>query len=228
MPRPEKPITWDGPLAELAQALRDLRQRAGRPSYRDLEERTRHSRSVLADAAAGYRCPTWAVTHDFVLTCGENPEEWQPRWELAHASTGRHRPVERKPRRPREPARTAQQRANVAVNTPASSSAPPDPELAHTPVQFRYQLRTLRAWAGKPFPRQHGDLWVSASTMYDAIDTKQTRLPALRAVRAIVAMCISDAEQVERWLNVWRAINMAEYLQTNPPPPGLGEDPGAT
>ncbi|MEO3892184.1 hypothetical protein [Nonomuraea sp. B5E05] len=228
MPRPEKPITWDGPLADLAQALRDLRWRAGRPSYRDLEERTRHSRSVLADAAAGYRCPTWEVTRDFVVACGENPDDWRPRWELARAAAGKDRPVERKPRRPRgEATRAAKPRASVATKAPVSPSAPPDPELARTPMQFRYQLRTLRAWAGNPFTNpthriDGSDLWVPASTMYDALNVKQSHLPALRVVRAIVTMCIDDAEQVERWLDVWRAINMAEYQRANPPPPGLG------
>ncbi|MFF4625718.1 hypothetical protein [Nonomuraea jabiensis] len=61
--------------------------------------------------------------------------------------------------------------------------------------------------------------------MYDALDVKQSHLPALRVVRAIVTMCTDDAEQVERWLDVWRAINMAEYQRANPPPPGLGRDP---
>ncbi|MGP3921581.1 hypothetical protein [Nonomuraea sp. 10N515B] len=57
-----------------------------------------------------------------------------------------------------------------------------------------------------------------SSTMYDALDVKQSHMPALNVVRAIVTMCTGDAEQVERWLDVWRAINMAEYRRANPPP----------
>ena len=71
-----------GPLGEFAKALRDLRAGApGAPTYRELAERARYSRTALSDAASGRRLPSWDVTAAFVTACGADPQEWRPRWE---------------------------------------------------------------------------------------------------------------------------------------------------
>ena len=55
-----------GPVAEFAQQLRQLREWAGRPTYRHLESMTHYSATVLSRAAAGERLPSRDVTLAFV------------------------------------------------------------------------------------------------------------------------------------------------------------------
>lgn len=61
---------------EFAARLRELRQQAGSPSFRELARRTHYSASTLAEATAGKRLPTEAVVKAFVAECGGNPDEW--------------------------------------------------------------------------------------------------------------------------------------------------------
>lgn len=71
-------------MARFACDLRDLRRRAGSPSYRQLAARTHFSASTLAAAAAGQRLPSAAVLAAFVNACGGDPEEWEQRRIHAH------------------------------------------------------------------------------------------------------------------------------------------------
>lgn len=70
-------------VAEFAERLRQLRQHAGSPSFRELATRTHYSSSTLADATAGKRLPTEAVVKAFVTECGGNAEEWLTRLRQA-------------------------------------------------------------------------------------------------------------------------------------------------
>ncbi|WP_214325290.1 nSTAND1 domain-containing NTPase [Nonomuraea sediminis] len=93
MGRPERPIDpAEGPVALLAWQLRQLREAAGRPSYRQLAKRALYSASTLADAAKGERLPSLEVTLAYARACGGDPEEWQARWNAAA-----HQPVEPEP-----------------------------------------------------------------------------------------------------------------------------------
>ena len=62
--------------AQFAAQLRDLRERAGSPSFRHLARITHYSSSTLAEATAGKRLPTEPVVKAFVTACGEDPAEW--------------------------------------------------------------------------------------------------------------------------------------------------------
>lgn len=233
MARPEKPIDWDGPIADLARELRRLRELAGppAPTYAQLAKRAPHSRSVLADAAAGYRCPTWEVTCDFITACGGVPtqEPWPTRWNLADAAADQTRDASRRQRaKGPAPSRNRAEARPAAAPEPHPPHGPaaPDPWLAATPQQYRYQLGLLRAWADvslkeirQPDERGlRGSRRLPYTTLHDALNPKLSRMPALRIVRAIVAACEADSEQ---WVGAWRAINMNQYQQSNPPPPGM-------
>jgi Helix-turn-helix domain len=78
------PGTADGPasasVAGLAAQLRELRESAGRPSYRRLAQLTHYSHTTLSQAAAGHSLPSLAVTQAFVRACGGDVEEWSARW----------------------------------------------------------------------------------------------------------------------------------------------------
>jgi hypothetical protein len=81
MGRPERPIDpTAGPLPQLAYQLRQLRQVAGRPSYRALSSCARYSVTALSEAAGGEVFPTLPVTLAYVAACGGNRDEWEARW----------------------------------------------------------------------------------------------------------------------------------------------------
>src|SRR5216117_1380661 len=83
MPKPERRIDADGPVAEFALALRALRQRAGSPTYRQMASAVRVSAAALSLAAAGRALPTWAVASAYIRACGDDPQRWHRRWEQA-------------------------------------------------------------------------------------------------------------------------------------------------
>ena len=62
--------------AQFAAQLRDLRERAGSPSFRQMARIAHYSSSTLAEATAGKRLPTEPVVKAFVTACGEDPAEW--------------------------------------------------------------------------------------------------------------------------------------------------------
>ncbi|MEU6535717.1 helix-turn-helix transcriptional regulator [Streptomyces sp. NPDC047000] len=79
--RPEIPIDpGSGPLASLAYELRQLRRRAGDPSYRELARRANYSQSVLSTAASGRKLPSREVTLAYAAACGGDTAEWERRW----------------------------------------------------------------------------------------------------------------------------------------------------
>jgi hypothetical protein len=220
--RPENPITEDGPVAELARALRQAREQAGQPSYRALAQRTHYSPSVLAAAADGRYCPTWGVTSAFLQACGAGEADLRPLWEKASTAARKSRSSDR---RQRERTRASGgpdprpgRRGEVRDQVPGE----PGPRRAATAAQYVRQLRALRAWAGQPgyktiiarigatpatFPR---------STMYDALNPYRTRLPPLEVVQGIVRACASPGT-AEAWTAIWRAIRLREFEQDNPP-----------
>ncbi|MEV4104353.1 hypothetical protein AB0J42_29275 [Nonomuraea sp. NPDC049649] len=230
MARPEKPITWDGPIANLARELRRLRQLAGSPipTYAQLAKRGTFSRSVLADAAAGYRCPSWEVVTHFVTACGDLPDQepWPTLWRLADAATVQN--GDATPRRSGQPApaRSRTSARQATVTTTQQGPAPPDPWQATTPQEYRYQLSLLRVWAGVSIPEicrhsgydDHRRGAVAYTTVHDTLNAKFARMPPLRAVRAIVAACEADEDQ---WVGAWRAISLRRFQQDHPPPANL-------
>ncbi|TMR09218.1 helix-turn-helix domain-containing protein [Nonomuraea turkmeniaca] len=234
MARPEKPITWDGPIADLARELRRLRELAGPPipTYAQLAERGTFSRSVLADAAAGYRCPSWEVVIHFVTACGGLPgqEPWPTLWRHAHAAGQAGDATPRRPARA-APAKSRTSARQATVTAAQQGPAPPDPWQAETPQEYRYQLSLLRVWAGVSIPEicrhsgydDHRRSGVAYATVHDTLNAKFARMPPLRAVRAIVAACEADLDQ---WVGAWRAISLKQFQQDNPPPASLALENG--
>jgi WD40 repeat protein len=87
MPRPERPVDpAESAVAEFAVALRELRERAGGPTYRSLAAKSGLSVSTLADAAGGRRLPTLAVATAYAVACGGDEHEWAARWRAASAA----------------------------------------------------------------------------------------------------------------------------------------------
>jgi hypothetical protein len=72
-------------VARFAWELRQLRARAGTPSYRDLAARAHYAPSTLADATRGHRLPTREVAVALACACGGDRDEWTRRWNAAAA-----------------------------------------------------------------------------------------------------------------------------------------------
>ena len=87
-------------VAGFAAQLRELREQAGRPSYRKLSQLAHYSHTALSQAAGGCSLPSLAVTHAFVGACGGDVDEWSARWhQVDQATRPRSTPVPR-PARP--------------------------------------------------------------------------------------------------------------------------------
>ena len=89
VPRPERALDPEAdPLQRFAFELRQLRRRAGGPTYRELARRANYSATVLAEAAGGVRLPTLAATLAYVVACGGDQSEWESRWRALAAVAG--------------------------------------------------------------------------------------------------------------------------------------------
>ncbi|MER6081364.1 WD40 repeat domain-containing protein [Streptomyces sp. NPDC001833] len=84
MGRREKPLDPDaGPVQRLAQDLRTLREKAGKPAYRAMAQRVPYSASALSQAAAGEQLPTLAVVRAYAEALDADAQEWEERWREA-------------------------------------------------------------------------------------------------------------------------------------------------
>ncbi|MEU3342829.1 helix-turn-helix transcriptional regulator [Streptomyces sp. NPDC006668] len=84
----------------MAVELRRLRERAGRPSYREMSVRAHVSPSALSEAARGQRWPSWTVVAAYVAACGEDPASWRPRWEALRVGDEQAAPATTDPVQP--------------------------------------------------------------------------------------------------------------------------------
>jgi hypothetical protein len=221
MPRPEAPITWTGPIADLALALPQVREQAGKPTYRALGFQANFSPTTLAGAAAGITCPTWEVTKAFARACDSDPEKLKQLWQRADRArrTARRRRtlnhhatlVDVIPYR-EESAEKIE--ALVEVNYGATTRGhPPRPPEGGTAEEFVRRLRALRAWAGQPNAGEitrRSQIRLAGSTMYDALRRGRTRLPSLEVTQAIAAACAPDPAAAADWVAVWRTLKVLE------------------
>ena len=142
MARPERPVEGTGPVPDLARALRQVREQAGNPGYRQLSGKTLYSRETLAAAARGEECPTWEVAKAFANACdptGTAARRLYHLWEKA-SQGGRRR---HSPARRRSLSAGRAGRAQVHAPGAAAAAAAPVPDPAGTAEQYVYQLRAL-------------------------------------------------------------------------------------
>ncbi|MFM9584088.1 nSTAND1 domain-containing NTPase [Streptomyces caniscabiei] len=100
MGRREKPVDPDaGPIQRLAYDLRVLREKAGKPPYREMAQRAGFSVTALSQAAAGDQLPSLAVVRAYAEALDADPDEWERRWREADAAVRAPAPDERPPYR---------------------------------------------------------------------------------------------------------------------------------
>jgi|SRR5450755_501113 Helix-turn-helix domain len=93
MGRLERPLNPEsGPQQLFAAQLRQLREHAGRPTYRAMAAVVNYSAPALSRAAAGERFPTLDVTLAFVHACGGDEPTWRLRWQQAYSDVMAQRP----------------------------------------------------------------------------------------------------------------------------------------
>nr|WP_042179802.1 helix-turn-helix domain-containing protein [Kibdelosporangium sp. MJ126-NF4]CEL14036.1 High-affnity carbon uptake protein Hat/HatR [Kibdelosporangium sp. MJ126-NF4]CTQ88402.1 High-affnity carbon uptake protein Hat/HatR [Kibdelosporangium sp. MJ126-NF4] len=86
MPRAERPLaTGDSALLRFAADLRQLRQDAGNPTYRELARRAHFSVTTLSSAANGRQLPSLTVALAYVRACGGDEADWEQRWHKVAA-----------------------------------------------------------------------------------------------------------------------------------------------
>jgi WD40 repeat protein len=86
MPRAERPLALgDSALLNFAADLRQLRQKAGNPTYRELAKRAHFSVTTLSSAANGRQLPSLTVTLAYVRACDGDEQEWEERWHVVAA-----------------------------------------------------------------------------------------------------------------------------------------------
>ncbi|GAB2617548.1 hypothetical protein GCM10027168_57400 [Streptomyces capparidis] len=81
-----------GPVPRFALELRELRRKAGGPTYRTMAEKAGYSVTALSQAAAGQHFPTLPLTLAYVRACGADPQEWEQRWLRTFEEIARSRP----------------------------------------------------------------------------------------------------------------------------------------
>lgn len=73
-----------------AQALSDVRQAAGQPSFRQMAQTSGCiSHATLHEATRGKRLPTWEATEQFLIACGVDPHPWREQWRRANRLVSR-------------------------------------------------------------------------------------------------------------------------------------------
>ncbi|MCF1599173.1 nSTAND1 domain-containing NTPase, partial [Streptomyces muensis] len=100
MGRREKPVDPEaGPVQRLAHELRVLREKAGKPPYREMGSRAGYSTTALSQAAAGDQLPSLAVVRAYAEALDADPDEWERRWRETDAEIRVPAPDERPPYR---------------------------------------------------------------------------------------------------------------------------------
>jgi hypothetical protein len=235
--RKENPIQDTGPVGQFATRLRERREKViPRPGYRGLAKLCHYSHSVLAEAAAGEKLPTWEVTEAYVRACGADDEEagnWHAYWlETRQAVQDLLRKLGQASlivpdRTLTGPAARRGRLRPVLADIAEPAQCQPHPDHVRTYEDLHYQLHVLRIAVGNPslreLRRQMGKEY-GLSTLSDIFAGHRT--PVSRIFTAIVTGLLtaqgpldSRSEAGEPWRSVrsWeKAWSQAEFNRIRP------------
>lgn len=239
MTRPEQatsPLTAEsdtdptGPVAVFAQELRELRRRAGSPPYRAMRAASGISGASLTRAATGRILPTWTVTQGFVLACGGDVSEWEPRWRKAaqavHGTAlvmATWQPPSAPLPQPEPVAQPLRLDDFVRPRRPAPPAVP-DPDTVTRYDDLRLALRSLKEAAGFSYAdierNTDGQLnRHSAAAILDGV------LPATREQFTLLLGALGLRDDLNRWAHAWYRLDgcgLGAALIAGPAPAPLG------
>ncbi|MFI9835245.1 helix-turn-helix domain-containing protein [Streptomyces sp. NPDC051913] len=200
--RPEKSIDpTSGPLGQLALDLKAVRRRSTL-TLAQLATHTGLSVATLSAAALGQECPSWQTLRAYLAACGEDADDWRPRWEML--ASEHQRLQAGVPERP-------EQRRVVLQMTP---------DRVRTVQDLKLALRHLRAREGNPpyksisrRPNLQGS--IAISTISVLLSPKNDRLPTLEVLMVFLAALgiRHHTAEFRRWLDAWHRLAM--NAQTN-------------
>jgi hypothetical protein len=231
MGRNEKPIAGSDPIGLFANRLRRRRDKVGKPPYRTMAAHSHYSHSVLADAAAGRRLPTWPVTKAFVQACGADVEEvrqWQRHWSETFQLVGNLRRRLTDPAAlgrvvPMRPSGVALTRTSQLRPVQAALAGPeqyvPQPDSVKTYDDLVYQLNVLHIAAGRPPLRQvrrAADNLFGTSTLCEVLNGR--RPPRYEMFTVLVQTLLalqhqSNSGLLSAWQQAW---TRADFNQRRP------------
>ncbi|NIJ13326.1 hypothetical protein FHU38_003670 [Saccharomonospora amisosensis] len=126
MPGPEaveRPIELEAFMAE----LRDLRERAGEPSFRRMAAKSGAvSHATLHLTVTGHRLQPWETVREFVRACDGDETEWHTRWQevsRALSDAREHAAASSEPEPEPEPEAEAEPEAGASPDVEAGSAA---------------------------------------------------------------------------------------------------------
>ncbi|MFE2716976.1 helix-turn-helix domain-containing protein [Streptomyces mirabilis] len=197
--RPEKSIDpTSGPLGQLALDLKSVRRRRAL-TLEQMAEHTGLSAATLSSAALGEACPSWSTVRAYVTACGEDPDDWRPRWEMLASEPQRLQAG--MPQRP-------EQRHAVLQMTP---------DRVRTVQDLKLALRHLRAREGNPpyksiTHRPNPDGKIAVSTISVLISPRNNRLPTIEVLTVfLAAFGIRHIHPAfAAWRAAWTRLAMAE------------------
>jgi hypothetical protein len=199
-------------LAEFKAALRELRQRAGDPTYRTMSRRTGVSAATLHGVDVGRSVPSLAATIAYVFACDGDRELWG---EQHHVLLRGRRPL----RKPFVPWRDYFDGERIAP--PPTASA------------LRSEMRRLRVGSGLTLceiaektkePRIAaivGEWGLGVTTISDLCNPKQTRVPRRRTLHGFLMAIDAEPVTIERWLTVRNQLEARRDPQMSDLPAGI-------
>jgi len=211
MARPEKPVLGVGPVADFARELRRLRADNQNPPYATMAKKAQYSKTVLSQAAAGHRLPTWEAVHGFLRSLGINEDSLtylgtRARWDMAKELN-----AEPTPRRDRE-----------------KPHRPIDPDDIQTPAEYAAALGAMLARSGLSI-RKLADATVTIAATdreivagisgfrhplsRDAIANvlKGRRAPTVDFVYTFVRACGHSTAEAKSWARQSRVIELEHH-----------------
>ncbi|MDX3458877.1 helix-turn-helix transcriptional regulator [Streptomyces sp. ME02-8801-2C] len=173
--------TGNKALRKLAVWLRGQRESNGRPTYRELAERSGLHATTLQRAASGETVPSLKTVRAYARACGASMKEADALWKQA---------------------RCEQRRSSREGGQPA-----PSPALVHDRRDLSAALRDLYERAGSPSFRQMeeraGNHRVLPRSTAHRIVTKQTVPWDRRQFLGFLRACEVPVADVPCWLDAW-------------------------
>ncbi|WDZ85734.1 hypothetical protein [Micromonospora cathayae] len=211
MPAKRAPLepTLTNPVAEFARGLREIRDRAGMPTYEVMARDGLSNKSSLSKADKGVKFPSRDVTLAYVRACDGPVAEWKTKWEQVAKAIGQ--PSSRS------------RRSTPSASTVASREAV-NPVDAMTVEDFRAKLRQVRERAGNPSYKEIEEqarikgLELAASTAFDMLKPSGKGLPRRDRLIVFLSVCDVPRQQHELWTKI-RELIRARQVQASTAPP---------